>query len=359
VKEELKQRWSIRVLGFNDTRFIFIGIGLMGLIMPIAFFGLYPFAQPKSYAIGVAQSLFFGFIYWLVDRYVFIKLVERYPDIKDTRKRQTITVSIIVTWTLFFSLFSKSCSLAFIPQYEHPIPKLLQLTIGSLIVTSVVYSIYESLLAMNRWRRSVKQTEALKRESYRSQLESLKNQVNPHFLFNSLNTLSASIHSEPDMAVEFVQNMSEVYRYVLETKHQEFVELREELKNIERFIFLLKARFGEKLRINIAPELMENKQHIVPLALQMLLENAIKHNVVSTAKPLSISITKSKEGHLVVRNNYQPKLRSETSTGTGLNNINKRYKLQSGVEIDIIHSEQYFTVVLPLLKIEAYADSDY
>lgn len=154
----------------------------------------------------------------------------------------------------------------------------------------------------------------------------LKTQVNPHFLFNNLNTLCSIIPENPEQAVDFVQQLSKVYRHILEVKDEKSIPLKEEMAVLEAYAFLLKTRFGDNLEINMEVDPTKMEDMIVPLSLQLLMENAIKHNIVSQDKPLKI-IVKVIDGNLVVTNNLQKKNQIIESTGIGLTNIRNRYKL--------------------------------
>ena len=197
-------------------------------------------------------------------------------------------------------------------------------------------------------RHSVEETETLKRENLAAQLDALRTQVNPHFLFNNLNTLSSLILENPEHAVDFVQELSKVYRHILEVKDEKSISLKDELEVLNAYTFLLKTRFDKNLQvnINIPPEKMQQK--IVPLSLQILMENAIKHNIVSADKPLHIDVF-TENGSLVVSNNLQMKKQINESTGIGLDNIRNRYKLLSNKPVKVTESETNFTVSIPLI----------
>jgi LytS/YehU family sensor histidine kinase len=176
--------------------------------------------------------------------------------------------------------------------------------------------------------------------------------VNPHFLFNSLNTLITLIPEDPQLAVAFVQKLSNVYRYVLQNKDKELVTLAEEMKVAEAYLFLLKTRFGENLRVHTDIPPGQLGKFIAPLTLQMLLENAIKHNVVSAEKPLHIDLYVEKDEVLVVKNNLQRKSSVPDSTQTGLANISQRYRLLCQQAVEVVVTASNFMVVLPLLTVE-------
>ena len=192
--------------------------------------------------------------------------------------------------------------------------------------------------------------EQLKNENVKAQLDILKNQVNPHFLFNSLNTLSSLVDSSPEKAGEFIDELSSVYRYVLEVREEQLVTLQEELDFIHSFLVLQKIRFGEALKINIEANDQEALQKLLPsLSLQLLVENAIKHNIASRSKPLQIKIF-PEYGSLNVWNNLQPKL-DVISTGIGLQNLKARYQFYAEVEPEFIKNSDYYLARLPLISV--------
>ncbi|WP_229216390.1 sensor histidine kinase [Dyadobacter sp. 3J3] len=199
------------------------------------------------------------------------------------------------------------------------------------------------------WRKSAIETEQLKTEQYAQQYQTLKDQLNPHFLFNSLNVLSNLVYDNPDTAAKFIRQLSKIYRYVLEVQQEKVVKLSSELEFAENFLSLQKIRFEEGLQYNIDVNLHKDF-YLPPLSLQMLLENAIKHNIASMADPLFIEILL--EGNqLIVKNNLQLKSSlPEESTGIGLSNIRKRYELLNNESVLIEETVDFFIVKLPLIE---------
>jgi PAS domain S-box-containing protein len=201
---------------------------------------------------------------------------------------------------------------------------------------------------------SLKLTEAntqlirLQKENLQSQFEVLRQQVNPHFLFNSLNVLTSLIKLEPDLAEKFTEHLSKVYRYVLENKDNDLVKLETELEFLDAYIFLLNIRFMDKIEVKITVE--ENKKDllVLPLALQLLIENAIKHNSMSKRNPLKIEISIENANILRVENNLQERESHMASTGVGLKNIAHRYKLLEMPEPEFIKTETHFIARVPL-----------
>lgn len=222
-------------------------------------------------------------------------------------------------------------------------------------LTVVVVTIIVSLFFTGRgfflaWKHAFKEAEEAKRVALASKYEALKNQVNPHFLFNSFNVLSNLVYKDPDLSAQFIQQLSKVYRYVLESQQQELAPLQEELKMLQAYLFLLKIRFGASLEVENTVEAAP-EEAVVPLTLQMLAENAIKHNVLSRGKPLRLSLTRS-NGSLVMQNNRQPKQNQQESLGVGLPNIQERYRYLCGQELQIEDQHGSFKVHIPVLRLK-------
>ena len=218
----------------------------------------------------------------------------------------------------------------------------------ALIITFLISLFMHGREFLLRWRKSIVHAAGLEKESALSQYESLKNQVNPHFLFNSLNALTHLVYEDQDKAAKFIKQLSEVYRYVLDSREKEVVSLEEELKFLEAYLFLQQIRFGDKLRINV--KFNEVKSFIAPLALQMLIENAIKHNVISEEEPLSIRLYMERS-FLVVENDLHKKnILPDSSGGLGLQNIKRRYEFLSKEKVVVDEGEGKFVVKLPMLE---------
>ncbi len=185
-----------------------------------------------------------------------------------------------------------------------------------------------------------------------AQFDALKNQLDPHFLFNSLNVLTSLIDENPDMAQKFTTSLSKVYRYVLEQKNKELVSVDEELQFAKTYINLLKMRFEDSIVFEIPEKATNPEAKVVPLSLQLLLENAVKHNIVNSSNPLVIKIYES-GGDLIVENNLQPKKVLNKGSGVGLVNIQQRYSLLTKRKVVINKATSVFKVQLPMLTKQA------
>jgi len=210
--------------------------------------------------------------------------------------------------------------------------------------------IFHSIGFFKAWQIAAVNEERLKKESVTLQLQALRNQVHPHFLFNSFNTLTSLIEKDKNLAITFVKELSDMFRYMLEKDSNETVSIREEVKFLESYIYLQKMRFGDNLKINI--NISDSNHDLVPLSLQMLVENALKHNEVSDEKPFWINIFEDSD-YVIVQNPIQPKLLEVPSKGIGLQYLLSRYKFLSVKEMMILSNETEFIVKLPKLFIFA------
>lgn len=252
----------------------------------------------------------------------------------------TLTVTIVLAMGMLIHPFSLK---------ENIIP--LKLNLMYCWLVNLLYHLINAIIFyFKEYKVSSLEAEQLKHISTQAELQLIKSQINPHFLFNNLNVLSALIMKDNTEANKFIEEFSKVYRYILSNHDKELVPLQTELDFIKPYIFLLQKRFAEGLQINVTIEEKYRDQYIIPAALQMLIENAIKHNVVSRQRPLMIDVHSNGNNTVVVSNNLQAKQTVERSTGIGLQNILKRYQLVSNKEILIKKDEARFTVTLPLIN---------
>lgn len=212
------------------------------------------------------------------------------------------------------------------------------------------YAIYFSGYFYKRWMLTQLEAEQLKVENLHAQLHTLQSQSNPHFLFNILNTLTSLITEDPNVAIEFVQHMANFYRYILQRQEEHIVTLDEEMKFVDNYIFLQKRRFGDNLQIDINLSEESKRLYMPTFVLLILLENSVKHNIISSEKPLRIGVYSTGNNSICVENNLQKRLSTAPSTGYGLNNIKHRYDILSKNNIEIIETEESYKVIIPLLE---------
>lgn len=205
-----------------------------------------------------------------------------------------------------------------------------------------------SIFLMEKWRLSLAELERFKKENAEFRFESLRSQLNPHFLFNSLNTLSSLVYENPEKAEVFIRELADVYRYILEFRDHGLVKLSKEIEMVSSYINLVQLRFDRNLEMDVKVDPLAGEKMIAPMTIQMLIENAIKHNVISKKKPLTIRIF-SDSSFIVVENNLQRKEINEFSSNVGLKNIQNRYGFLTAEKIEVSETEHVFKVRIPLI----------
>lgn len=223
--------------------------------------------------------------------------------------------------------------------------------IGNSLLSILCYFVFSNRYTKAVLRITRMEKDRLEQEHLRAQLLSLQQQISPHFLFNSLSTLKTLVH-EP-LARDFIGHLASVYRYVLNFNEQYLTKLEDELNFIHSYVYILHERFGDMLKVNIQIPPQDLQLFLPSLSLQLLIENAIKHNICSEEKPLLISISTTQHQELCVENNFQPKSTRTERSGKGLKNIIDRYKILSDKPVEIHHSQDKFSVTIPLLKNES------
>lgn len=275
-------------------------------------------------------------------------LNKKLPWFFSPKKRIFIQSSFIILWTLL------TMGLPFIWWYyingqsiSYP-PAPVIIFIGSIVFLIGLIGISMAINFFKQWQISLLNAEHFKQEKLKADYRVLQNQVNPHFLFNSLNVLISEIKHAPDVAVEFTRKLSKVYRYVLQSKNHELIALNKELEFIESFIFLHKVRIGDALEysVHVSEEALDMK--IPPLTLQILMENAIKHNVANEENVLKISIHSDEANQLIVRNNLQV-IDNADSTYIGLSNLRERFELLKKDGFTCGENNDNFVVTIPLI----------
>ena len=291
---------------------------------------------------------FFNYLtVWIVDRV--------YPGLEKNIQKRVVAFVLIIPFivfltsafqSLFFNLLNRSSEVSlFYFHYEDA---------GMNLLYSLIIILFLELLYYFRhWAKALTETAALKQKNAETLLASLKDQVNPHFLFNSLNSLSSLIQSSPNQAVSFVHELSGVYRFLLQSNKRPLIEIRDEFAFLNSYMHLLQTRFGEALKYTIEIPPLFDAYLIPPLTMQLLVENAVKHNIVSTNQPLLIDLNIS-DDRLVIKNNLQKKKTPVTSNRMGLMNIISKYGLLTDEDVEITETEKEFIVTLPLLKKDVY-----
>jgi sensor histidine kinase YesM len=227
-----------------------------------------------------------------------------------------------------------------------------QTTLVIMLGVVFIVHIYETVFLVKEAESEMVRRAEVERAKVQAELDALKNQIDPHFMFNSLNTLSNLIDRHPSKAILFNDHLADVYRYILTHKSRDMVLLLEELRFLEDYYALMKIRFGDAIHFLIdIPEEQMDKNLIPPISLQIPAENAIKHNEFSDDLPLYLYLTWHPNNSLSFTNHSTPKQQMKPSSGIGLENLDNRYKLITGKNISIVKEENQFSVVLPLIQI--------
>ncbi|MDN3596893.1 sensor histidine kinase [Zunongwangia endophytica] len=294
-----------------------------------------------------------------------VDLLSRYANkhliLRDNILVHFFATTLVVIGAMFFLLYVESFVYAiFWPETSESNPdlELRQYLVVNMIIAAFVNSFYHSYFFFENWKAKVIESKKLelhahqlKENALQSQLEILKLQLDPHFLFNNFSILTQLIETNPKDAQEFLSNLSRVYRYILTTGKKDIIALEEELKFVEMYFHLIKIRHGKTMFLNININEADKRKGIPPVTLQLLLENAIKHNIATAKQPLYLTIESDQDASIIVKNNLQPINIDYKSTGMGLKNIKERYQLLQGKIPEIRKTHTSFEVQLPLLSL--------
>jgi sensor histidine kinase YesM len=336
----------------NDRRLRIVGIPLLTLIIMLVFIRE---TQIDNILQGFVTGLAYVFILWHVIRYVVIRNRKNFPFYEENSRR------LFFTWITVAasSLFCFTTGHLIITAYanggnvfpEGNLQGLLLDNILGQIISFIILALYETLYLFENWKQGLILGEDLKRKKIEHDLDALKTQVNPHFLFNSLSSLASLIEEDKTRAVVFVEELSHVYRYMLQSNEITLISLWKEIEFLEAYFSLLKIRFGKGLneQLSISKEFFEYR--IPPLTLQSLVDNAIQHNVLSATKPLQINISTSFNNSIIVENNLQKKtsvLRSEYRVG--LADLEAKFRSLHQQLPTVKENSHHFRVTIPLIK---------
>jgi sensor histidine kinase YesM len=331
----------------NIFRLFFLFFGIFLLIISLAF--VLKFQDPIKFTVFNTLIVYFILI---SNKILFEKYcnLNKISDISYFRVIGTFLISFLVGIIFYFILLLVWLKIEkeFVASNFFQILKNDYLNfIGLFFIVSLFFLVMELLKG---WKNEAVEREQRKYNEIKFQFEVLKSQINPHFLFNSLNILNSIISEDPENAKRFVQNFSKIYRYILEKRDSDFVPLNDELKFIESYFYLIKSRHMNKIEFNITID-DSSKYMIIPMSLQLLVENAIKHNVATLNKQLKIKIS-IEDDYIIVSNNINPKNSSENSSQLGLDNLSKRYDYLTSKNIIINETNKEFTVKLPIINMK-------
>jgi len=266
--------------------------------------------------------------------------------------------------TIWFTALSFVVSFAFVLIFSHLLfglkhqffheidnhKKELQFVYKDIFVAMVVIISIHAIRIVHQNQQNKTEIQALRIENLQRQYDSLKNQLSPHFLFNALNALKTLVRESPPMAQQYISNLSAVLRYTLQANEWKLISLAEEMKFVDSYFYLVKLRYNQNIMLDIDIEPQLFSYQLPPLALQILIENAIKHNEISKRHPLNITICTSDKCTLKVMNIINEKFAPENGTGIGLTNLIAQYRLLNAGEIEITKGNNTFIVEIPLIK---------
>lgn len=299
-------------------------------------------SYPLIFAIGVVS----WFLHYQYDHYV----VSRFPSLEQTAQRirwKSLVNLIVMTPSGLFILLVYDWF--HILGYELERADLLYAYLLGLAVNIMFETLWEVLYIIDKYRESATEQELLEKLHLQQEFDNLKQKVNPHFLFNCFNTLSSLIAEDKKLAEEFLDELSKVYRYLLRNNESGMSTVEQEVNFIQSYYQLLKTRHGESFRMHVKIDSGFMTYELPALSLQLLVENAVKHNVVSKQEPIAVTISSTEDGYLVVENNLVKKISKPESTGIGLTNIREKYRLLRRYDIRIDETNNRFVVVLPLI----------
>lgn len=335
-------------------------LGPIGLFLFVALFfrlDLYFRLPLRVILLNDVVALSAGIVFWQVARWVVLRIQKAHPGLPNTRKRMlwllaVLPVMVNVAWMVRYFIRYLLDGETFIIND----PVVLSRTIGIQIFYHFIYFvIYEGGYVLREWRRETIERNSQQKLTIQSQLSSLQNQVNPHFLFNSLNSLSSLISENPARADQFLDELTAVFRYLLQAGEQKLVPLRDELLFIDSYYHLLKTRYPTGLALLTTVDERFLDTLLPPLTLQTLVENAVRYNTILPERPLLIRIRTSPDQRLWVENTLQRKTIRVDTAGLGLTNLGAKYELLGQGLPDIEERDGWFVVSMPLISEEVNA----
>lgn len=332
----------------NDRRFLLFGIPLLAALELVPRGG---YGQPLGWhwLVDYGVALLFTVTLWLGNRWLWLRLLHRWPLPAATARRLWYLAAAGVVYTVAASLALAGLLAALQGYHLRPTNELREISL-SLVSTFIVLLLYESRHLFVQWEANLRRADQLTQASTQAQLDALAQQLDPHFLFNSLNTLAALIEPANEPAQHYVEGLADVYRYVLLSREHPTVPLAEELAFLQTYVALQKVRFRDNVQVRYDIAEAALARRVAPLSVQLLVENALKHNEASRARPLHLRVVADATS-LRVENTWQPRTAGlAPGTGTGLANVRQRYALLGAARpVQVAQAGGIFAVTLPLL----------
>lgn len=338
----------------KDTQILLAVLIPMTLVLNYVLFGTRYFKELSVFLIAGAVTFVILALAWMAHGWVAVTLRNRLPNEKDTNKRLVIAIAIFsimtaVTLTLVFWGYDYINFFGYILDEG----KFTGAYIVGFVANIFVTLLHEGVYRFEKWKATLLETEQLKKEYLQSQLLGLKSQMRPHFLFNSLNSLSSLINENPAQAEAFLDEMSKVYRYLLRNNEEQLVKVKDELNFLHSYFYILKARHGDGLELHIEVDDKQKDLFIPPLTLQMLAEAALNYNTISKNSPLVMRIDSSADDEIRIINNRQKRVMNEADfDSSSIENIINKYKLLSSRHIKFSANEECHQIMVPVFANE-------
>jgi two-component system LytT family sensor kinase len=341
---KMEKQLSLRLIGF------LIAMPVIAWLMNYILYDERIYREWQIWLFSFPLICLLQYSAWLLQMWCVSKIQNRFPALKQTTTRVLIVTALTGMTVLFFflTIFAIYHYFAILDYHYSKGDARLALILG-ISVNLIFITLCEVFYSIEKYKENLAEKELLEHMNVMQEFENLKSQVNPHFLFNCFNTLSSLMFENKAEAEVFLDELSQVYRYLLRTNVAGVATLGNEIKFINSYYQLLKTRHGEALHMQLEIDKKYHNYLLPSFSLQLLIENAVKHNIASRQHPLKLEIFTTSANQLVVNNNLQPKIKKERSASIGLNNIRHKYKLMQQTGFQVVEGERNFMVVLPLV----------
>jgi two-component system, LytTR family, sensor kinase len=334
----------------KDLQILAINMPLIVILINSLLFGKRFFTEPRVLVLSGLIVLVIMSIAWFVYTWIAVTLRTRFPSGTSLIKRLAITILLIgIIQALLMTLFFQGYSHFSLFGYELNETRYYWTLAIGFLVNILITMLHEGYERFERWKTTLTETEQLKTSYAQSQLLGLKSQVNPHFLFNSLNSLSSLISEDAEQAEKFLNELTKVYRYLLRSQDEKLVPLGTELQFIRSYYYLLKVRYGDAVNLKIEVEEEQCRKYVSTFLLQTLFEYSFNNNSLVKDSPLNFLITIDETGRLLIKNNVQEKLNAAPASTAGMSNLVEKYKLLCDEQVEIENSNGIFSVKIPLI----------
>ncbi|UYZ59506.1 sensor histidine kinase [Hymenobacter latericus] len=344
---------------YSRRRWLRLGLTILALTFSIGTFACTEcWGDARKMTVNYAMTFVYSLGLWVTNGYA-VDWLDRYANWRrEPVKRLVLTLLTSLGGSLVVIAAINFWFLVIYRGYDASVmlqPGVMARVVFPLLVTTIISLVLHSRSFLMSWREALIRNERLQKEMAQAEAETLRQQLDPHFMFNALNALTSLVEEEPKLAVRFIRQLSQVYRYVLDARGRDVVPLRDELAFAQSYLFLQRIRYGEALQAELPdPESVSAHAVVPPLSLQLLIENALKHNVATAGQPLHLRIELDGAGqHLRVVNNLRPRrLAPGESMGIGLPNLQGRYRHLTKKQVQVQRTATEFAVTLPVLALE-------